>query len=326
MGALAIVKAKAAAREESGWRGWKRKFMRLLGRPHFSKTNFRRHYAAVRIQRAWRAVVEQREIAADESEFMGQDVAWKGRPSIRISSVNPVEREMKLRSARKLTEAVSSTRNLGDNPDSGLSNDKKKGSESQVGSAMRELTGQRVAIGIMIALFLTVIFTYVEYDTTRHATMVVLMNQTGYENFANRSIDAARSSSIPDLFSYTLATGGDPMTFDVVEDGLHPDELRANERMRITVTDAFNRTTVGLFSYRNERQQEALVQLLSTIFILLVWFFGVTAFAGPVLILVVIPIGKRTGSALRRRIAFSPFISSTLSHSRILTCIIFQHF
>jgi hypothetical protein len=53
-----------------------------------------------------------------------------------------------------------------------------------------------------------------------------------------------------------------------------------------------NISTVGLFSYRTERIEEALVSLLSTLFSLLVWFFGVTAFAGPVMTLVGIPIGR----------------------------------
>ena len=39
-------------------------------------------------------------------------------------------------------------------------------------------------------------------------------------------------------------------------------------------------------------REGALASLLSTIFILFVWFFGVTAFAGPVMVLVVIPIER----------------------------------
>ena len=50
--------------------------------------------------------------------------------------------------------------------------------ESQVGGAMRELTGQRVAIGILVALLLTATFTYVEEDATRPATMMILHAQT----------------------------------------------------------------------------------------------------------------------------------------------------
>jgi len=298
LGVVAIVKANADAEQKTGWQRFKGKCMRLLGRPYSNSIEFRRHYAAVRIQRAWRVVLEQRKSALEDAystELMGTDVAWRGRMSVRpglnSSSDNAVEREMKKRSNRNLLKTSTLKNSAADLGLSAAAN--KRRSESQVGSAMRELTGQRVAVGIIIALFLTVLFTYVEQDTTRQATMVVLMNQTGNDAFAGKAIAAARSSSVPDMFSYTFANGN-TTTFDVVENGKSPDELRPNERMRITVADSFDRTTVGLFSYRNEAREEALVQLLSTVFVILVWFFGVTAFAGPVLILVVVPIERMT--------------------------------
>jgi len=51
-------------------------------------------------------------------------------------------------------------------------------------------------------------------------------------------------------------------------------------------------TSVGWFVYRQEQRNKAIVQLMSTIFILLLWLFGVTAFAGPVMVLVVLPIER----------------------------------
>jgi len=294
VGALAAVKANAAMEERSGLHRFAAHVMGMFGRTYFSKDEFRRHYAAVRIQRAWRATLEHRhQQAADDtfsSEFLGADVAWKGRMSTRGGTGGGNLRVSKKRPVSKIRETpMAKSGTVTDNPV--LTGANKRRNESQVGSAMRELTGQRVAIGIIIALFLTVIFTYTEADTTRPAAMVVLMNQTGNAAFADRSITAARSSSIPDLFSYTMANGMDKQ-FDVVESGVGPDDLRPSEQVRITVSDAFNRTTVGLFNYRNERREEALVKLLSTAFILLVWFFGVTAFAGPVMVLVVIPIER----------------------------------
>ena len=37
--------------------------------------------------------------------------------------------------------------------------------------------------------------------------MIVLHNQTGNEAFADKALDAARASSVPDLFSYQFANG-----------------------------------------------------------------------------------------------------------------------
>jgi class 3 adenylate cyclase len=271
---------------------------KVLGRSPFNTEDFRRHLAAAQIQRAWRAVLAQRQLADDHYYSTEFDVAWKGRSFVNSG----IERE----SSRRSFAPKYSTRNAhsrrgnmateNKQPSANLlqgrvDENSRRRSESQVGSAMRELTGQRVAIGIIVALFFTVLFTYVEKDATRASTMIVLHNQTGNDAFVDKSLQAARSSSIPDLFYYKL-TNGEVREFPVVEAGKNPDSLRARERMRITITDYLNHTTIGLFSLRDERREEALVSLLSTIFILFVWFFGVTAFAGPVMVLVVIPIER----------------------------------
>ena len=306
VGVMAAIKANAATERRSPWHRfvtWIK--VRWLGQTYCSKDDFRQHYAAVRIQRAWRATLEQRaHPVPDEtlsSEFLG-DVAWKGRSSMQGGMVGQPVRVTRKRAAAvaagQIPETTANSRNqIIEQPHYrnqvslvGGANDRRR-NESQVGSAMRELTGQRVAMGIIIALFLTVVFTYAEKDMTRPATMVVLMNQTGNPFFADRSIQAARSSSTPDLYSYTMATG-ENKEFDVVESGVSPSELRPVERVRITVVDSYSRNTTGLFNYRNERREESLVKLLSTVFILLVWFFGVTAFAGPVMVLVVVPIER----------------------------------
>jgi positive regulator of sigma E activity len=161
--------------------------------------------------------------------------------------------------------------------------------ESQVGMAMRELTGQRVALGIIIALAFIVLFTYDEQDATRPAVMTVLHNQTSNEEYANAALVAARLSAIPDLYEYTFANG---RTRNFLIEEENPRTLRQREILEITITDASANFTVGLFAYRSERVNEAWVQLSTTVFILLVWFFGVTAFAGPVMTLVVVPIER----------------------------------
>jgi len=164
--------------------------------------------------------------------------------------------------------------------------------DSQVGSAMRELTGQRVVLGIMFALFFTSLFTFFEANSTNASTMVQLFVPSQSENadFANRSVTVAHNTSVPNLFQYKFVDGS-VRFFEI--SGRQPSELKNREIQQITITDASGKNqTIGLFSIRATVRDNAIVQLVSTIFIIVVWFFGVTAFAGPVMILVVTPIER----------------------------------
>jgi class 3 adenylate cyclase len=308
LGALAAVKAQAKdhVKDDSGFkhaikaipaRAW-----RLFGIVRHDDSDWRREMAASRIQRAWRAALFVR---LDEDGIEGSDTrshadgAWKSNSQSSSKASIALEKKHRLRAAVKMN-----AKNIKHQVSSGLSPSPTAASsggtggppptqtrnESQVGSAMRELTGQRVAIGIIIALVLTVLFTYTENNATRPSTMIVLHNQTANVSYANKSLDAARSSSVPDMFEYTLADNSTRLF--TLTNGESQKDLRARETLRISVTGSNNMMTTGVFSQKSERREEALVSLLSTIFILLVWFFGVTAFAGPVMILVVIPIER----------------------------------
>jgi class 3 adenylate cyclase len=308
LGALATVKAQAMAQENANQNASsKRMPMRafgFLGRGRNDDENWHRQLAATKIQCAWRNVLSVRnhdDKSYATSERSTGEAAWGGR----VISTNNMDRALKKRSFLNNYGKMNihSLTNLGERRKTDDSERDPSGAggplsrmpsqlrnESQVGSAMRELTGQRVAIGIIIALVLTVLFTYTEGNATRPSTMIVLFNQTGNVEFASKSLDAARSSSIPDLFEYKLANNITKV-FDLTN-GEVPSDLRDRETLRITVSGADKSTTTGMFAMREEKKEEALVLLLSTIFILLVWFFGVTAFAGPVMILVVIPIER----------------------------------
>jgi len=229
---------------------------------------FEREYAATRIQRAWR----------EYCEVTGKN---RGQPT-RNSAIS--KKSSKLESVKKTVMRKRSSTTTSAPVDA----EAKK--ESQVGSAMRELTGQRVAVGIVIALVVTVLFTYSEINSTSFATMIVLHEQTQDVAFKNVSIDAARNSTVPELFSYTDANGD--VSNYALGDGTKPHELRNREIMSITIADPQNMTTEGLFDIRQTRYDSALVELIDTIFILIIWFFGVTAFAGPVMVLVVTPIER----------------------------------
>jgi len=278
-----MAKTRSFEKEQEKPRGIKgvtKHALRKMGLMRNTKQEeFRRQVAATKIQRAWRAKVA-------ESPELANDVAWIGsRGSIRSSTPFSGRKRHHL---WRTAEALSSSKH------SSQSSARGRRPESQVGSAMRELTAQRVALGIIIALFLTVLFTYTENDATRPSAMIVLHNQTANEDYAVASLQAARESSIPDLYEYYFANG-ENTTFPVSakED---PADLRDREKVRITVKRAYQNVegneTIGFFAYRQERRNEALLEVCTTLFILFVWLFGVTAFAGPVMTLVVIPIER----------------------------------
>jgi class 3 adenylate cyclase len=278
---------------------------RLFGGSSFplQTEEFRRQMAAIKIQRAWRrqrekhhngSMTEGHDVGYYSTEFFGHDRrtsdhSFRGGGGRMNDTNNRGTIATRSRPATALSRAF--------DPSSGSTSfgadapTNKRRNESQVGSAMRELTGQRVALGIILAFLLTVFFTYVEENATRPAAMIVLHNQTANAAFADRAISAARQTAIPDLFQYTLANE-ETRQFNVVEGGVRPSELRSSERLRISISGYDGQATIGLFSIRDEQQEKALVGLVATIFILLVWFFGVTAFAGPVMVLVVIPIER----------------------------------
>lgn len=263
------------------------------------REEFRQQIAATKIQRAWRA---RGPAANPNNDFSEHDVAWVGQRRANASS-KPTNKQLKNLSSSLSGQAAAVA---GSNLAKSVKHTINKAStytatrrrpESQVGSAMRELTGQRVAIGIIIALVLTMFFTYAEMDLTVPAAMILLHNQTANEQYADAALEAARATSIPNLFQYTLANG--EVKDFTLAGGTKPSELRPREIVRISVAGVVNSTTsvtgnstVGLFDVKDEVHNNAWVQILTTLFILLVWFFGVNAFAGPVMMLVVIPIER----------------------------------
>lgn len=309
MATLAAVKAHKLAKEEQqkqakGLWGKFKRFLWNIGILRNDKAEWQRQLAATKIQRAWRKVKNYGEPA------METDPAWQEN-SVRKSKTSSAKALRKhslmkhysalnkhdFRQSRQREEvenspgvpltAAASTENSPGYFDESQRNP----NESQVGSAMRELTGQRVAFGIIITLVLTVLFTYSESDATRPATMIVLHTQTSFDQFANISVAAAQNTSVPDLYRYDFGNGLPPVAFGA-KNGEKTKDLRNREILRISVVDVTNRKTIGWFSYRNERVHQARGELLSTLFIILIWLFAVTAFAGPVMVLVVLPIER----------------------------------
>ncbi len=292
-----ISDGRRTSPREPGLFGAVRRLLRAIRLMRTDDEELRRQVAATKIQRAWRAMVNQHRQGSVQGT--SEDVAWA--PS-REFTADPGDSSVQKRSVLRSYNSQSSHALKAGNverknilpmpvkvPSQARSNVGRRRPESQVGSAMRELTGQRVAIGIIIALVVTVLFTYSENDATRPSTMIVLHNQTMYAEYAAASLNAARGSSIPDLYRYVFANG---TVANFTLPGKNLEQLRDREVLQISIVDVFGLRTVGLFAYRSERKDEALVEFCSTLFILLVWFFGVTAFAGPVMTLVVVPIER----------------------------------
>eukprot|EP00546_Thalassionema_frauenfeldii_P004269 CAMPEP_0178907882 /NCGR_PEP_ID=MMETSP0786-20121207/7615_1 /TAXON_ID=186022 /ORGANISM="Thalassionema frauenfeldii, Strain CCMP 1798" /LENGTH=823 /DNA_ID=CAMNT_0020579725 /DNA_START=877 /DNA_END=3348 /DNA_ORIENTATION=+ len=285
----AVKKAKMEEEEKKSAksiRGMCKKFLRAMGILRVDDEDFRRDVAATRIQKAWRARMSDGGAQGRQYE----DYAWA--PSHEFN-VNPAENTRKSRSFRKSLGTQTNALGAMSVRRARITSGSRR-QESQVGNAMRELTGQRVAVGIILALIITVLFTYTESDATRSCTMITLHDQTSNSAYANASLDAAYNSSIPDLLQYNFSNG-ESRTFPsgvVAKDRAQIDKLRNREIVEITVNDPLTNKTMGKFDNKQQQRDAAWVQLLSTIFILLVWYFGVTAFAGPVMTLVVIPIER----------------------------------
>mmetsp|Transcript_20885 Transcript_20885/g.45261 ORF Transcript_20885/g.45261 Transcript_20885/m.45261 type:complete len:875 (-) Transcript_20885:15-2639(-) len=172
---------------------------------------------------------------------------------------------------------------------------KSKDSRSHVGAAMRELTGQRVATGILLALIVTLICNWYEEDTTKVMTMLTLHSQTANAKFAEFSVNIARASVIPTLFNYTRANEMSTIFSETYElsNGNNLNDLREREILIVDVrmngSDVY---TYGKFDNSQVTIEHARVELVTTILILIVWVLGVASFAGPVMTLVVEPIER----------------------------------
>ena len=117
--------------------------------------------------------------------------------------------------------------------------------------------------------------------------MSVLHGQTSNTKFAKQAVDTARESIIPNLYYYErndTRTGVDVL-FD--ETNSVTADLRQRELLYVT----FNSTdsgviTEGHFNIGKYVKQRAIVEIMTTLFIIIVWLLGIVLFVGPVMILV----------------------------------------
>ncbi|KAL3785884.1 hypothetical protein HJC23_008772 [Cyclotella cryptica] len=169
-----------------------------------------------------------------------------------------------------------------------------KDSSSHIGAAMRELTGQRVAVGVFIAVVLNVLFTYTEPDGTPVMTMILLHGQTSNAKYATKALNIARSSVVPNLYQFQRYNDTGLVLSQTYEldSGRTLNDIRVREILNISIYSAVDTQTIGLFDISKNVNEQALEELVTTIFILVVWIIGVIAFAGPIMTLVVEPIER----------------------------------
>mmetsp|Transcript_22930 Transcript_22930/g.37765 ORF Transcript_22930/g.37765 Transcript_22930/m.37765 type:complete len:1179 (-) Transcript_22930:80-3616(-) len=163
-----------------------------------------------------------------------------------------------------------------------------KDTRSHVGATMQQLTGQRVALMVFVAFLLNVLCSWQLLNKTQFMAMSVLHGQTSNTMFAKQAVDTARRSVIPDLYFYKR---GD----DVLLNESLPANLRQRDLLYVNVTSTdsgVTTTTTGHFNIKRFMRQRAFVEIMTTLFIILVWLLGIVLFVGPVMILVVEPIER----------------------------------
>eukprot|EP00934_Nitzschia_sp_Nitz4_P004902 Nitzschia sp. Nitz4//scaffold133_size116822//8420//11773//NITZ4_003791-RA/size116822-processed-gene-0.48-mRNA-1//-1//CDS//3329535348//4892//frame0 len=305
MAALAKVKAMADERrkmeENSGFAsrilGRLKRVLRRAGVLPATNVELQRHLAATKIQRAWRARLFR---PMENKSMDGMDVistdddGWRGR----AGGSNALERVLKKRNmlGQYHRQNNRNIRNDSTHPGTdGMQQHASTRADSQVGTAMAEVTGQWVATIVLFGLVLTILFTYHERDSTRPSTMAVLHGQVTRvddETFVEKAFNTSLQV-IAGIIEYRVfdANATTTPTYTFYNEVHGQNDLRNREKLEIVVQDDWGRT-VGIFANRNEEKLEALLEMLITIFVLIVWYLGVTAFAGPVMTLVITPIER----------------------------------
>ena len=117
-------------------------------------------------------------------------------------------------------------------------------------------------------------------DTTVTVAMAVLHGQTSNTMFAKQAVETARTSVIPNLFNYTRDG-------NVLLNESLPGDIRPREILCINVfSENSSANTTGCFNQEVLFEQYALVEIMTTLFIIMVWLWGIMLFVGPVMILV----------------------------------------
>jgi len=143
--------------------------------------------------------------------------------------------------------------------------------DSQVGAAMRELTAQRIVIFIMLAILLAIILTYRELNTTPIEVMKTLHFQTQFANYSGTALEAARITTLPNMFAYNFSNGS-KITWELSQYDF--DQLRDSEIMNVTIISRMGDrilSTGASVVIRENVQQEAFISILWGVAIIIFW-------------------------------------------------------
>jgi len=157
--------------------------------------------------------------------------------------------------------------------------------KSQIGRAMQKLTCQRVAMGFFGLLCLSVIFTCFQDNSSKYFSMMILHKQSNDTEYSSRAIAAARSNTLSNMYKYTFANG-------TMEDFEDRSFLREKDICVITVEDYYDGSTSGYFDISLVKRNQAIFNIIMSIFIMVLWLMSNLLFSGPVTILVIVPIER----------------------------------
>ena len=260
--------------------------LRFLGILPNTNIYLNRQIAATRIQRAWKNR-DGNVDTSSTSERIDASQAWSGtgtesrasqhmaRSTGRVS----IQQNVHIVNGEEKDEEPMDTIGTKIQRRRHISKRRRENSPSKIGNKMSELTGHRCAIFLLLNLLMVLIFTYNEPDTTMLSTMVMLHGQTtttDREFFVYKAVDTARRSAIPTLIEYHATSTTYKTNFTYVFDTQL--KLRDREKKTIEIKNDGG-VAKGVFNIRYLAQVDAVVELGLVFFFVLIWFFGVAAFA-----------------------------------------------
>jgi hypothetical protein len=186
---------------------------------------------------------------------------------------------------------------------------RKKKKKSQIGSVMNEITTRRVAVGMLISIIMTTVFTYMENQAynvvtvvSMHNTMVSLQNETDktLNSHVRLLTQVAKDSSTPSLCDYTFTTQNgtfvsETFCFEEIIETIRNRNILSVKVCSIENENDYNcdgAVSESLILCKQNAELVGVVSLVFTLFLLFSWTIGLLFFLGPVKTLVVSPIER----------------------------------
>lgn len=270
--------------------------------------------AAATIQRAWRSQNIIGFLHAAGAEHRSSKLLSDSHHSQYPNSMDSQEAETLRRKKKdrllkiRLQNIRKEATENGSLPSFSKKEKRRRKKKSQIGTAMNEKTQARLAVGMIILILVTTFFTYVEVNTSNELTMVSIHNtlvllgnetQSTFNQFGEDLTAAAKFSSMPSLCKYQFIGQNGNFSLNYCQEEVF-EGLRSREMRRIKVCSMKGRmdkscngtVSSSLLASDGVAKKGAIVSLLFTIFLLLIWSIALILFIGPVTTLVVSPIER----------------------------------